>query len=155
MDDATPGPQRMRYSFESRCRAVATMVGGMSPGAAAQAVGASRATGYRWWRRYVTAGWAGLQERPHAHAPAPAPRRGGGGEILAAIAVARDPSRSGRCWGAPPRPWARCAAVGALPPPARPPASGRGYERAQPGERLDTKKLGRFWHVGKRSPAMG
>ena len=30
MDDATPGPQRMRYSFESRCRAVAAMVGGMS-----------------------------------------------------------------------------------------------------------------------------
>ena len=26
------------------------------------------------------------------------------------------------------------------------------YERAQPGEllHLDTKKLGRFWHVGKR-----
>ena len=45
MDDATPGPQRMRYSFESRCRAVAAMVAGLSPGVAAQAVGASRATG--------------------------------------------------------------------------------------------------------------
>ena len=51
MDDATPGPQRMRYSFESRCRAVAAMVAGLSPGAAAQVVGASRATGNRWWRR--------------------------------------------------------------------------------------------------------
>ena len=60
MDDATQYPQRMRYSFESRCRAVAAMVAGMSPGVAAQAVGASRATGYRWWRRYVTAGWVGL-----------------------------------------------------------------------------------------------
>ena len=78
-------PQRMRYSFESRCRAVAAMVGGMSPGAAAQAVGASRATGYRWWRRYVTAGWAGLQERPST--PKHQPRRldaAAEGEILAA-----------------------------------------------------------------------
>ena len=64
MDNATQGPQRMRYSFESRCRAVAAMMAGMSPGVAAQAVGASRATGYRWWRRYGTAGWEGLHERP-------------------------------------------------------------------------------------------
>ena len=63
MDDATPDPQRMRYSFESRCRAVAALLAGVSPGAAAQAVGAGRATGYRWWRRYAAAGWAGLQER--------------------------------------------------------------------------------------------
>ena len=73
MDDATPGPQRMRYSFESRCRAVAAMVAGLSLGVAAQAIGASRATGYRWWRRYVTAGWAGLQERPST--PQHQPRR--------------------------------------------------------------------------------
>ena len=38
MDDATQGPQRMRYSFESRCRAVAAMVAGMSPGVAAQSI---------------------------------------------------------------------------------------------------------------------
>ena len=73
MDDATPGPQRMRYSFESRCRAVAAMVTGLSPGAAAQAEGASRATGYRWWQRYATAGWEGLQERPST--PQHQPRR--------------------------------------------------------------------------------
>ena len=47
MDDATPGPQRMHYAFETRCWAVAAMVAGLSPGVAAQAVGASRATGYR------------------------------------------------------------------------------------------------------------
>ena len=29
----------------------ACVVAGLSPGVAAQAVGASRATGYRWWRR--------------------------------------------------------------------------------------------------------
>ena len=85
MDDATPGPQRMRYSFESRCRAVAAMVAGLSPGVAAQAVGASRATGYRWWRRYGTAGWVGLQERPST--PTHQPRRldaAAEAEILAA-----------------------------------------------------------------------
>ena len=42
MDDATPGPQRMHYAFETRCWAVAAMVAGLSPGVAAQAVGASR-----------------------------------------------------------------------------------------------------------------
>jgi len=38
----------------------------------------------------------------------------------------------------------RAAAPAPTPPVAR-------YERAQPGEllHLDTKKLGRFWHVGK------
>ena len=85
MDEATPGPQRMRYSFESRCRAVAAMVAGLSPGVAAQAVGASRATGYRWWRRYGTAGWVGLQERPST--PKHQPRRlspAAEAEILAA-----------------------------------------------------------------------
>ena len=127
MDDATPGPQRMRYSFESRCRAVVAMVAGLSPGAAAQAVGASRATGYRWWRRYTTAGWVGLQERPSTpqHQPrrlspaaeaedprrAPAQRRGAGHPRGAAGA-----SRLDRGQGA--------AAVGPLPPPARSPAPG-------------------------------
>ena len=85
MDDAMPGPQQMRYSFESRCRAVAAMVTGRSPEAAAQAVGASRATGYRWWQRYVTAGWVGLQERPST--PQHQPRRlspAAEAEILAA-----------------------------------------------------------------------
>ena len=85
MDDATLGPQRMRYSVESRCRAVAAMVAGKSPGAAAQAEGASRATGYRWWQRYTTAGWAGLQERPST--PQHQPRRlspAAEAEILAA-----------------------------------------------------------------------
>ena len=52
MADATGRPRRMRYSFETRHRAVAAMLAGVSPGAAAQALGASRATGYRWWARY-------------------------------------------------------------------------------------------------------
>ena len=100
MDDATGRPRRMRYSVEARCRAVAAMRAGLSPGAAAPG-----------------------------------------------------PSRSAPCWDGPPRPWARCCGGwGARggPAPPRPPVVR--YERAQPGEllHLDTKKLGRFWQVGKR-----
>ncbi len=64
MADATGRPRRMRYSVETRCRAVTAMLTGLSPGAAAQAIGAGRATGYRWWGRYAAEGWAGLRERP-------------------------------------------------------------------------------------------
>ena len=64
MDDATGRPRRMRYSFETRCRAVTAMLAGMSPGAAAQAVGAARATGYRWWARFRDGGWRERRERP-------------------------------------------------------------------------------------------
>ena len=35
-------PRRMRYSFETRCRAVTAMLAGVSPGAAAQAARAAR-----------------------------------------------------------------------------------------------------------------
>ena len=44
-------PRRMRYWFETSCRAVTAMLADVSPGGAAQAVGASRATGYRCWQR--------------------------------------------------------------------------------------------------------
>ena len=73
MHDATSRPKRMRYSYETRCRAVDAMLGGMSPAEAASSVGASRATGYRWLRRYRTGGWAGLRERPST--PRHQPRR--------------------------------------------------------------------------------
>ena len=105
MDDATQGPQRMRYSFESRCRAVAAMVAGLSPGVAAQAIGASRATGYRWWRRYVTAGWVGLQERPSTPQHQP---RGGGGDPRRAPAQRRAASHARGAAG--PRPALRLGA---------------------------------------------
>ena len=155
MDDATPGPQRMRYSFESRCRAVAAMVAGMSPGAAAQAVGTSRATGYRWWRRYTTAGWVGLQERPSTpkHQPrrlSPAAeaeilaarQRSGAGPVTLGAVLGRPASTVGKVL--------RRLGHSRRPRVPRPPVVR--YERDQPGEllHLDTKKLGRFWHVGKR-----
>ena len=155
MDDATRCPQRMRYSFETRCRAVAAMVAGVRPAAAAQAVGASRATGYRWWARYRTASWAGLRERPST--PTRQPRRlspGAEAEILAARQRSgAGPVTLGALLGRP------ASTVGKVlrrrgcsrrPRVPRPPVVR--YERAHPGEllHLDTKKLGRFWHVGKR-----
>ena len=69
MLNATQPPRRMRFSFESRCRLVSLVLAGESPRAAAAACGASRATGYRLWRRYQEEGWAGLADRP------PVPRR--------------------------------------------------------------------------------
>ena len=76
--------------------AVAAMVGGMTRRSARAA---RRARGAR------TAGWAGLQERPST--PKHQPRRldaAAEGEILSGAG----PVTLGRCWGAPPRPWARC-----------------------------------------------
>ena len=155
MDDAMPGPQRMRYSFESRCRAVAAMVAGLSPGVAAQAVGASRATGYRWWRRYGTAGWVGLQERPSTPTHQPrrlspaaeaeilaARRRSGAGPVTLGALLGRPASTVGKVL--------RRRGQSRRPRLPRPPVVR--YERASPGEllHLDTKKLGRFWHVGQR-----
>ncbi len=155
MSDASVPPRRMRYSFESRCRAVQTMREGLGPGAAAQAVGASRAAGYRWWRRFRAEGWGGLRERPPV--PHRQPRRLSG-EAEAESLAARErtnagPLTIGALLGRP------ASTVGKvlrrlgrsrLPREPRPPVVR--YERERPGELLhiDTKKLGRFWHVGKR-----
>src|SRR6266542_3048792 len=73
MHDRVCPPRRMRFSFESRCRLVSLIVGGMSPQAAAAACGASRATGYRLWRRYREGGWSALADRPST--PLRQPRR--------------------------------------------------------------------------------
>jgi transposase len=73
MPDATYPPLRMRFSFESRCRIVQLILAGESPQAAAAGWGASRATGYRLWRRYEEGGWEGLRDRPST--PKRQPRR--------------------------------------------------------------------------------
>ena len=155
MHDATSHPKRMRYSYETRCRAVDAMLGGMSPAEAASSVGASRATGYRWLRRYGTGGWAGLRERPST--PKRQPRRLTPAEE-AEIVVARERSGAGPLTlGAPlGRPASTIGKVlrrlgrSRLPREPRPPVVR--YERERPGELLhiDTKKLGRFFNVGKR-----
>jgi len=73
MVHGTQPPRRMRFSFESRCRLVSLVLAGQSPQAAAAACGASRATGYRLWRRYREGGWAALADR--APVPKCQPRR--------------------------------------------------------------------------------
>ena len=73
MTNATQPPRRMRFSFESRCRLVSLVLAGHSPQAAAAACGASRATGYRLWRRYQDGGWVALADRPPV--PLRQPRR--------------------------------------------------------------------------------
>jgi len=134
---------------------VGLMLGGMAPRAAAASCGASRATGYRLWRRYQQGGWAGLSDRPSV--PKRQPRRlslevereivairrhTNAGPLVIAAITGRPASTVGkvlRRWG--------CSR---LPRPERDPV--RRYERARPGELLhvDTKRLGRFHVVGKR-----
>jgi transposase len=72
-------PRRMRYSLESRCRIVRLILEGASPQAAAVACGASRATGYRLWRRYQEGGWAELADRSST------PKRGSSHERAQAL----------------------------------------------------------------------
>jgi transposase InsO family protein len=145
----------MRFSFESRCRIVQLILAGASPQAAAAACGASRATGYRLWRRYREGGWVGLFDRPCT--PRRQPRRlspeveqeiiawreqlHAGPAVIAAI-LERPTSTVGKVL--------RRAGRSRLPRPQRDPSVR--YERDRPGELLhvDTKKLGRFFMVGKR-----
>jgi transposase len=145
----------MRYSLESRCKMVALMVEGVAPQVAAAACGASRATGYRLWRRYRQGGWAALGDRrstPHRQPRRLDPeaeretlalrRRTNAGPLVIAAISGRPASTVGkvlRRWG--------CSR---LPRPERDPVIR--YERARPGElvHVDTKQLGRFHVVGKR-----
>ncbi len=128
---------------------------GLSPGAAATAVGASRATGYRWWSRFRAAGWGGLQERPPVPRRQPrrlsreaeaeilaARERSGAGPLTIGALLGRPASTVGKVL--------RRLGRSRLPREPRPPVVR--YERERPGELLhiDTKKLGRFWNVGKR-----
>ncbi len=155
MHDRVCPPRRMRFSYESRCRLVALIVEGMSPQAAAAACGASRATGYRWWRRFRAGGWQALADRPSR--PLRQPRRlapeaeaeilhwraelKAGPAVIATI-VERPASTVGKVL--------RRAGCSRLERARRDPRVR--YERERPGELLhvDTKKLGRFFQVGKR-----
>ena len=155
MPNATQPPRRMRFSFESRCRIVQMIAAGKSPQAAAAACGASRATGYRLWRRYQQGGWAALVDLPST--PKRQPRRLAP-EVEAEIVAWREHLRAGPLVlsAVLERPASTIGKVlrrlgrSRLARPQRDPAVR--YERDRPGELLhiDTKKLGRFWTVGKR-----
>ena len=155
MYEAVCPPRRMRYSLESRARIVGLILAGESPQAAAAACGASRATGYRLWRRYRQGGFAALADRPST--PRCQPRRLppeaeqeilhwrgelGAGPAVIAMIVERPCSTVGKVL--------RRAGRSRLERARRDPRVR--YERERPGELLhvDTKKLGRFFQVGKR-----
>jgi len=154
MPDATYPPLRMRFSFESRCRIVQRILAGESPQAAAAACGASRATGHRLWQRYREGGWEALRDRPST--PKRQPRRLAP-ECEAEIAAARARTQAGPLVLAAilERPAStigkvlRRLGLSRLPKPERDPIIR--YERERAGELLhvDTKRLNRFWHVGK------
>jgi len=138
MHDRVCPPRRMRFSFESRCRLVRRVLDGESPREAAAACGASRATGYRLWRRYREGGWAALLDRPPV--PRHQPRRLSAAaeqEILEARAYANaGPVIVAGLLGRPASTvWKvlRRHGVSRLPQAPREPA--RRYERARPGER--------------------
>ena len=155
MTNATQPPRRMRFSFESRCRLVSLVLAGGSPQAAAAACGASRATGYRLWRRYSEGGWEALRDRPPV--PRRQPRRLSR-ELEQRILEARAYTRAGPLivagqLGVPSSTvWKvlRRYGVSRLPRAARGPVVR--YERERPGElvHVDIKRLGRFWTMGKR-----
>lgn len=157
MSQAMDRPRRKRLSWESRCEIVALIEAGMSPPLAAARGGASRATGYRLWRRYQEGGWQALRDRPST--PHRQPRRLSI-ELEQRILAARRQSAYGpvRLAGLCPHPPSTIGKVlrrhrmSRLPRPPREPRCVRRYERARPGELLhvDTKKLGRFWTTGKR-----
>jgi transposase InsO family protein len=154
MLESTYPPRRMRYSLESRCRIVQLVLEGASPQAAAAACGASRATGYRLWRRYREDGWAGLIDRPPV--PKRQPRRlsaqaeaeilearayANAGPVIVAGLLGRPAST---VWKVLRRHGRSRLPRAAVEPPNR-------YERERPGElvHVDIKRLGRFWTVGK------
>jgi transposase InsO family protein len=155
MRESVCPPKRMRFSFESRCRIVSLIEEGESPQAAAAACGASRATGYRLWARFCEGGWEALRDRPPIprHQPRRLPAEAEheilrmrahlkAGPLVVAAAVGRPASTVGKVL--------RRAGCSRL---VRPQRDRRvRYERDRPGELLhvDTKKLGRFWEVGKR-----
>lgn len=157
MHQRTERPRRKRLSWESRCEIVALIETGMSPPLAAARGGASRATGYRLWRRYQQGGWGALRDR--ACTPHRQPRRLAS-ELEQQILAARRRTGYGplRLAGLCPHPPSTIGKVlrrhglSRLPHPPREPRCVRRYERERPGELLhvDTKKLGRFWTTGKR-----
>ena len=69
-DEPERGPTSVRYSFETRRRAIQSILRGMSGRAAAASVGADTTTVYRWLARYRADGWEGLREAR----PVPGPR---------------------------------------------------------------------------------
>ncbi len=145
-----------RLTVHGRAHLVQRIVDdGLRPVEAAQAVGVSARTAYKWVRRYQANGWSGLDERssrpkrcPHALSPAKRDR------IIALRRARRIYREIAQTVGVPVSTVARVlqraglnrlAALEPAPPVRR-------YEHDAPGDLLylDIKKLGRFWRPGHR-----
>ena len=155
MHDRVCPPRADAFLVRVALSARVAVVEGVSPQAAAAACGASRATGYRLWRRYQEGGWAALADRP----PCPgASRADSRASSSSASSQAREYAKAGPLivagqLGLPASTvWKvlRRYGVSRLRRPARGPIVR--YERERPGElvHVDIKRLGRFWTVGKR-----
>jgi transposase InsO family protein len=148
-------PLRLRHSYSARCRLVGLILSGLSPQAASMACGMSRSTAYRLLRRYEQGGWLALRDRApvarshpnrlsvDAEAQIVALRRQTGWGPRALSAALGRPAST--IWRVLRRYDCSRAARQPRPPVHR-------YEYAAAGQlvHLDSKKLGRFWHVGKR-----
>jgi len=148
-----------RLTVHGRALLIERVLAGHRPADVAHQVGCSRATAYKWLRRYRAEGTRGLLDRPSRprHCPhrTPAP-------IEAAILEARRAHRCGADWigaelGIAPSSVGRVLRRHGVPllrdldsltgePVRRGPVSGVRYEREHPGEliHIDVKKLGRI-----------
>jgi transposase InsO family protein len=142
---------------------VERILAGHRPADAAHQLGCSRATAYKWLRRFLEEGRAGLVERPSRPHRCPHRIRA---ELEAAILAARRAHRRGAGWiaaelGLAPSTVGRVLARHRMPrlweldqltgePVRSGPASRVRYERQRPGEliHIDTKKLGRIREGG-------
>lgn len=169
MTEANGGRLRMRYSWESRLRAVRLVVeGGLSVTAAAAGQGVARSPLYRWLQRYRAEGEAGLRDR--SSRPRRSPRRTPAALERRILALREEtragPLTVGRVVGVAPSTVGnvlRRHGCSRLPREPRPPV--QRYERPCPGDLLhiDIKQLTRFERPGwralgdgrKRSPGAG
>jgi transposase InsO family protein len=133
---------------------------GRSPQAAAVLCGVSRATAYRLLRRYRQGGWAALRDR--SCAPKRCPHRLGAAAEQQILELRRQtgwgPKAIGHALGRPPATVSRVLVrhrVSRRERQPRPPANRYEYDAVGALVHLDTKKLGRFWRVGKRISADG
>ena len=161
-----------RLSVHGRALLVERVLAGHRPADVAHQMGCSRATAYKWLRRFATEGAPGLLDRPSR--PHRCPHRTPAG-TEAAILEARRLHRTGADWiglelGIAPSTVGRVLARHQMPllrdldaltgePVRRGPVSGVRYEREHPGEliHIDVKKLGRIpqgggWRAHGRGP---
>jgi transposase InsO family protein len=164
-----------RLTIHGRRLLVSRILAGHRPADVAHQLGCSRATAYKWLRRYRAEGPAGLHDR--SSRPKRCPHRTPS-DLEARIIAMRTEHRRGPAWigaelGIAPATVGRVIVRAGLPrlseldaltgaPVRRGPQSRVRYERERPGElvHLDTKKLGRIpegggWRVRGRQDRPG